>query len=70
MAGGISRAATRPGARDIFGALATLGERIYSEALCLCDSEQEAAALASAHLVRSLEEDRRVTRRTSVRPRC
>lgn len=42
--------------QDLYGALGQLGERLYLEALCLCDDEKEAAAFASASLIRSLEE--------------
>lgn len=50
------------GARVLYEALAELGEQYYSEALCLCDSEREAAAWATATLVRSLEQKRLLQR--------
>ncbi len=52
----------RAGARALYEAVGALGERMYTEALCLCDSEKEAAAWASANLVRSLEEKRLLAR--------
>jgi hypothetical protein len=48
----------RRSSRELYGLLGALGERMYLEAMSLCDSEKEAAAWASANLVRSLEEHR------------
>jgi hypothetical protein len=61
------RDSVRRSTRELYGFLAELGERLYLEAMCLCDDEQEAAAWASAILVRSLEERKlleRVSRTT------
>lgn len=43
---------------ELYRTLAVLGDRLYLEALALCDDEQQAASWASALLVRSLEEQR------------
>ena len=43
---------------EVYRSLAALGDRLYLEALALCDDEQQAARWASALLVRSLEEQR------------
>lgn len=56
------RSVRRAGSRELYEAVGALGARLYAEAICLCDSEQEAAAWASANLVRSLEEHRLLTR--------
>ena len=50
------------GTRVLYETLAELGEQYYAEALCLCDSERDAAAWASASLVRSLEQKRLLRR--------
>jgi hypothetical protein len=47
---------------ELYGLLGALGERLFYEAFCLCDDEREAAAWASASLVRSLEERRLLER--------
>jgi len=43
---------------ELYNQLGALGERLYLEAMSLCDDEKEAAAWASANLVKSLEERR------------
>ncbi len=57
----------RRSTHDLYLLLGALGERLFLEALALCDTEQEAAAWASANLVRSLEE-RRLLARVAVAP--
>jgi hypothetical protein len=52
----------RRSTRDLYTLLGQLGERLYLEAMCLCEDEKEAAAWASANLVRSLEEKRLLQR--------
>ena len=52
----------RSSSRELYGLLGALGERMYLEAMSLCDSEKEAAAWASANLVRSLEQHRLLAR--------
>lgn len=46
----------RRSTRELYGVLAQLGERLYLEAMCLYDDEEEAAAWASANLIQSLEQ--------------
>jgi hypothetical protein len=48
--------ARRGSVRDLYAALTELGERLYLEALCLCENEEEAAAWASANLVHALQQ--------------
>jgi hypothetical protein len=57
-----SRQEIRSSTRELYGLLGALGERMYLEAVPLCDSEKEAAAWASANLIRSLEERRLLAR--------
>jgi len=45
----------RTSVRDLYAALSELGERLYMEALCLCENEEDAAAWASANLVYALQ---------------
>jgi hypothetical protein len=52
----------RRSTHELYSLLTHLGERFYLEAMALCDSEQEAAAWATANLVRSLEEQRLLSR--------
>lgn len=59
---GRQAAALRRSTHELYSLLTNLGERFYLEAMALCDSEQEAAAWASANLVRSLEEKRLLVR--------
>jgi hypothetical protein len=54
--------ALRQSTYELYGFLGALGERMFLEAMSLCDSEKEAAAWASANLVRSLEERRLLAR--------
>lgn len=44
-------------AREVFEAVADLGESFYDEALQICDDEREAAFLASATLLSALERE-------------
>lgn len=60
------RAGVRQSTRELYDLLGALGERMYLEAISLCDSEKEAAAWASANLVRSLEQRRLLTRLAAV----
>ena len=52
----------RRSTHELYSLLTHLGERFYLEAMALCDDEQEAAAWASANLVRSLEEKHLLSR--------
>ena len=54
-------------APELLNLLGSLGERMFLEAMTLCDSENEAAAWASANLIRSLEERRLLARMAAVR---
>jgi len=47
---------------DVFEAVAELGESFYDEALQVCDDEREAAFLASATLVCTLEQEKVLVR--------
>lgn len=44
--------------REVFEAVAELGESFYDEALQLCEDEREAAFLASATLLSALEQEK------------
>ncbi len=52
----------RRSTHELYTLLGELGQRLYLEACCLCDDEREAAAWASANLVRALEERRLLER--------
>jgi hypothetical protein len=52
---------------ELYGVLGALGERMFLEAMSLCDDEKEAAAWASANLIRSLEERRLLARLAAIR---
>lgn len=52
---------------ELYNLLGSLGERMFLEAMSLCDSETEAAAWASANLIRSLEERRLLARMAAIR---
>jgi hypothetical protein len=52
--------------REVYDLLGALGERLFLEAVSLCDNEKEAAAWASANLVRSLEERRLLARMAKI----
>lgn len=51
-------------------ALAMLGASLYAEALHLCDDEEEAAAHASAAMVKWLEEQSEIARAQRPRGSC
>jgi hypothetical protein len=51
-----------------FAGLADLGERLFDEAMVVCESEREAAAMASADLIALLERSRTATLRPVDRP--
>jgi hypothetical protein len=48
--------------REVFEAVAELGESFYDEALQVCDDEREAAFLASATLLSALEQEKLLAR--------
>ncbi len=52
----------RRSTRELYTLLGQLGERLYLEACCLYDDEEEAARWASANLVHALEERRLLER--------
>ncbi len=56
----------RASSREVYTLLGALGERMFLEAFSLCDNEKEAAAWASANLIRSLEERRLLARMASL----
>lgn len=52
--GGAGKARRLLFSREVFEAVAELGESFYDDAMQLCDDEREAAAWASATLVQTL----------------
>jgi hypothetical protein len=48
------------GVRAGLAGLADVGERLFDEAMLMCDSEREAAAMATASLISWLERGRAV----------